>query len=83
MRILVLTNRLSLRGGADWHLLGVIRELLRQHQVHLVIGRHDGTAQVSCSVEIDQDIERLGWVSHEMPSKLYQRVCREDLNDKG
>jgi hypothetical protein len=42
LRVLHLTDRLTDRGGAHWHLLGVIEELQRRgHQVHLAAGRRD------------------------------------------
>jgi glycosyltransferase involved in cell wall biosynthesis len=45
MRILHVAARLSQRGGADIHLLGVLGELLRRGcEVVLAVGRDDGTA---------------------------------------
>jgi glycosyltransferase involved in cell wall biosynthesis len=42
LRILHLTDRVTDRGGAHWHLLGVVEELKRRgHQVHLAAGRQD------------------------------------------
>ncbi len=39
MRILHLADRVSDRGGADVHLLGVIAEQAREHEVHCLAGR--------------------------------------------
>lgn len=41
MRILHLADRLSGRGGADWHLLGILDALAPAHEVHLAIGRRE------------------------------------------
>jgi len=51
MRILHVNDRLSQRGGADWHLLGVIQAQLRRwggEAVRLVVGRLDGTWPPPC-----------------------------------
>ncbi len=48
LRILVLADRLSARGGADWHLLGVLEDLARRHEVLLAFGSEDGTAAPPC-----------------------------------
>jgi glycosyltransferase involved in cell wall biosynthesis len=50
MRVLMLADRLSARGGADWHMLGVVEALLAQHGVELAVERVDGTAEVGCRV---------------------------------
>jgi glycosyltransferase involved in cell wall biosynthesis len=44
------TDRLSQRGGADWHLLGVLADLVRTHDVTLAVGRDDDTATAPCPV---------------------------------
>jgi len=45
MRLLHLTDRLSQRGGADWHLLGVLAaQVGGGHEVHLAVGRIDDAA---------------------------------------
>lgn len=49
MRILHLADRLSARGGADWHLLGVLQALAVDHEVHLAAGHDDGSARAPCS----------------------------------
>lgn len=41
LRILHLTDRLSGRGGADWHLLGILDALAPAHEVHLAVGRRE------------------------------------------
>jgi glycosyltransferase involved in cell wall biosynthesis len=52
VRVLHVTDRLSARGGADWHLLGVLAEQVRDCDVHLVVGRDDGTATAPCPVTV-------------------------------
>lgn len=47
MRIVHITDRVSERGGADVHLLGVVRaQLAAGHDVRLVAGRDDDTAEI-------------------------------------
>jgi glycosyltransferase involved in cell wall biosynthesis len=48
VRILHLTDRLSARGGADWHLLGVLARLAPEAQLVVAVGRDDGTAIAPC-----------------------------------
>jgi glycosyltransferase involved in cell wall biosynthesis len=51
VRLLHVTDRASARGGADWHLLGVLESLVaRGHEVRLAVGRDDGTASMPCPV---------------------------------
>ena len=51
MRILFLADRLSGRGGADVHLLGVLAQLVRRgHRVTLAVGRSDGSASAPCVI---------------------------------
>ncbi len=53
MRVLVIADRLSCRGGADQHLLAVLRRLLVAPEVErleLVVGMDDGTATPPCPV---------------------------------
>lgn len=51
MRILHITDRLSARGGADWHLLGLIDALAeRGVEQHLAVERDDGSARAACAV---------------------------------
>jgi glycosyltransferase involved in cell wall biosynthesis len=45
VRILHVSDRLSARGGADWHLLAVLRGLAREHRVEIAVGRSDGTVR--------------------------------------
>lgn len=52
MRILHLCDRLSCRGGADWHLLGVLESLKAKHEVHIAVGHDDGTAVAPCSMTV-------------------------------
>jgi glycosyltransferase involved in cell wall biosynthesis len=51
VRILHLADRLSDRGGADVHLLGVIAEQARQHDVRCVAGRVEVDPGVAASVD--------------------------------
>jgi glycosyltransferase involved in cell wall biosynthesis len=45
VRLLHLSDRHSARGGADWHLLGVLEaQVTAGHEVHLAAGRADGSA---------------------------------------
>lgn len=57
MRILHLTDRLSARGGADWHLLGVLAELGRDHEQLLAVGRDDGSAIAPCPMTLIRGLE--------------------------
>ena len=51
MRILHLSDRASTRGGADWHLQGVIAALAERGQEQLLsVERDDGTATSACDV---------------------------------
>jgi glycosyltransferase involved in cell wall biosynthesis len=51
------TDRLSDRGGADWHLLGVLRALARDGQMHVAVGRDEAPGAVSCPVTVVPGIE--------------------------
>jgi glycosyltransferase involved in cell wall biosynthesis len=51
VRILHLADRVSDRGGADVHLLGVIAEQAREHDVHCVAGRVEIDPGVPASVD--------------------------------
>lgn len=61
IRVRHVTDRLSARGGADWHLLGVIRaqiEAWGADAVRLAVGQVDGTAPpFPCPVEIVPGLE--------------------------
>ena len=48
LRILHLNDRLSARGGADWHLLTVIEAQRGEHEVMLATGFDDGTVPAPC-----------------------------------
>ena len=48
MRILHLSDRLTDRGGAYWHLLGVIAHQVGEHDVRLAVGRDDGRVAAPC-----------------------------------
>jgi len=47
-----ITDRLSQRGGADWHLLGVLDSLQQSCELLLAVGRDDGSATAPCSTEM-------------------------------
>ncbi|MFC1610347.1 glycosyltransferase [Myxococcota bacterium] len=51
MRSLHITDRLSSRGGADWHLLGVL-DALGGDELHLAVGQDDGTAARPCPLTV-------------------------------
>ncbi len=50
--ILHLTDRLSRRGGADWHLAGVIDAQLPEQSVALAVGRRDASGVATCPVHV-------------------------------
>jgi glycosyltransferase involved in cell wall biosynthesis len=53
LRILHVTDRLSGRGGADWHLLGVIAQQLHSHhEVEMAVAYVDGTVDEPCPVNV-------------------------------
>lgn len=52
MRVLHLNDRLSQRGGADIHLLGILDAQKDRHDVHLAVGRDDGTATTAAPVHL-------------------------------
>ncbi|MEZ4444257.1 MAG: glycosyltransferase family 4 protein [Polyangiaceae bacterium] len=54
MRLLHVSDRLSARGGADWHLLGVLAELARRgHEVLLAVGRRDLDAASHAPAQVE------------------------------
>jgi len=58
-RLLHVTDRLSARGGADWHLIGVLESLVaRGHEVRLAVGRDDGTAGRPCPTTLVAGLDR-------------------------
>jgi glycosyltransferase involved in cell wall biosynthesis len=61
VRLLHVTDRLSQRGGADVHLLGVLAALVeRGHDVTLAVERDDGTATAPCNLVIGlSELDRL------------------------
>jgi glycosyltransferase involved in cell wall biosynthesis len=52
MRVLHLVDRLTDRGGAYRHLLGVLEGLASEHDQILAAGRDEGTARAPCPVEL-------------------------------
>jgi glycosyltransferase involved in cell wall biosynthesis len=52
MRILHINDRLSARGGADWHMLGVVGAQADKHDVCLAVASDDGTATAPCPLEL-------------------------------
>ena len=53
MRILHLSDRLTDRGGAYWHLLGVLQALVEAgHHVRLAVGRDEGRVLPPCAVDV-------------------------------
>ncbi len=52
MRVLHVSDRLTDRGGAYWHLLGVIAHQTHTHDVHLTVGRADEGVRAGCNVTI-------------------------------
>jgi glycosyltransferase involved in cell wall biosynthesis len=52
VRLLHVADRLSTRGGADWHLLGLLRELGREGDTHLAVGRNEVPTDDSWHVTI-------------------------------
>ena len=52
MRILHVADRLSERGGADLFLLGLLDALADGHDLHLAVGRDDGSASPPCPVSV-------------------------------
>ncbi len=57
MRILHLADRLTDRGGAYWHLLGVLAHQTREHDVHLAVGCDDGNVRAPCPLSIVPGLE--------------------------
>ena len=62
MRILHLNDRLSTRGGADQHLLGVLEWLSVEHEVFLAVGRvdPDAPAPEKVQVRVHRGLDSLG-----------------------
>lgn len=56
-RVLHLNDRLSARGGADWHLIGVLAELAKAHDVRLAVAHDDGTAAAPCPVDFVKGLD--------------------------
>lgn len=52
MRVLHVSDRLTDRGGAYWHLLGVIAHQVESDEVHLAVGRADPGVPVGCEVTV-------------------------------
>lgn len=52
MRILHVADRLTDRGGAYWHMLGVLESLAARHQLRLAVGRDQGRLAAACPVDV-------------------------------
>ena len=52
MRILHLNDRFGTRGGADWHLLGILSEQSRTHEIVLAAGRKDSAGDPPCTFRL-------------------------------
>lgn len=52
MRVLHLADRLTDRGGAYRHLLGLLEHLAVDHELLLAVGRDEGQAKASCPVAV-------------------------------
>jgi glycosyltransferase involved in cell wall biosynthesis len=50
MRVLHVSDRLTDRGGAYWHLLGVIAHQTETEEIHLAVGRADEDVRAPCDV---------------------------------
>jgi glycosyltransferase involved in cell wall biosynthesis len=58
VRVLHLADRLTDRGGAYRHLLGVLDALVeRDHAVHLVVGADEGRVEAPCPVSVAPGLE--------------------------
>jgi len=57
VRLLHVADRLSTRGGADWHLLGLLHEMERDGDTHLAVGRVDVPTAESWHVTIVPGME--------------------------
>ncbi len=58
MRILHLSDRLTDRGGAYWHLLGVIAHQVGEHDVRLAVGLDDGRVATPCETLQVEGLDR-------------------------
>ncbi len=57
MRLLHLADRLTDRGGAYRHLLGILEALTSQHEVLLAVGRDEGRVAAPCPVRVVPGLE--------------------------
>ena len=57
LRVLHIAGRLSERGGADIHMLGMIHHLSSRHLQHLLVGVVDAEATVACEVTMAAGLE--------------------------
>ena len=57
MRVLHVVDRLSERGGAYRHMLGVLEWLAREHEIHLCVGRVDGPIPPGCRLTVVPGLE--------------------------
>ena len=71
MRILHLSDRLSDRGGAHWHLLGLLRALRKRgHQVSLAVGEDLGQLEQPCPTAVVPGLEARTEVAVELEPVL-------------
>jgi glycosyltransferase involved in cell wall biosynthesis len=57
MRVLHVVDRLTERGGAYRHMLGVLEGLGATHDLHLAAGTDDGTARVGCPLTLIEGLD--------------------------
>jgi len=57
VRLLHLADRLSDRGGAHWHLRGVLSALASQHELKLAVGMDEGALGAPCSTVVVPGLE--------------------------
>jgi glycosyltransferase involved in cell wall biosynthesis len=60
LKILHVADRLSDRGGAYTHLLGVLESLAERHEVRLAVGRDEGTVSAPCPVDVVPGLDARG-----------------------
>jgi glycosyltransferase involved in cell wall biosynthesis len=52
VRLVHIADRLTDRGGAYWHLLGVLEELSRTHDLLLAVGAAEGAVEAPCPLRV-------------------------------
>jgi glycosyltransferase involved in cell wall biosynthesis len=57
LRVLHVADRLTDRGGAYWHLLGVLESLAGRHELRLAVGRDEGQVGAPCPVHVVPGLE--------------------------